>query len=214
VRVLLYASVVLFGESLGACLIRNEEVSEVIVEHESLDLAQKTQEFDPDIVLFDVTPKLELRTIRSLVGDCPETPIVALAVPHIAEEVIACAEAGCVSYVPRDASFEELIGILAMAMRGETQCEPRIARSLLEEIHRRGPTITRRDADPHLTPREIQTLRLVSRGLSNKEIAQELNLSVATVKNHVHAILGKLNLTRRGEARQLLTEQPWLLRAT
>lgn len=212
-RILLYARVRLFGESLGACLDQDDAIAAVAVEHEALDLGRKAGAFHADIILFDVTPRNELATVRALADECPEIPIVALAVPHIADEVIACADAGFVSYVPRDASFAELLLILRMALRGEAQCDPRITRSLLEEIRRRRDPDVFRDPHAKLTKREVETLRLVSRGLTNKEIAAKLNLSVATVKNHVHSVLRKLQLKRRTEARQLLSEKPWLLRS-
>jgi DNA-binding NarL/FixJ family response regulator len=212
-RILLYARVRLFGESLGACLEDEDAVTAVAVEHQSLDLGRRATAFEADIILFDVTPRSELATVRAVTDECPGTPIVALAVPQFADDVIACADAGFVSYVPRDSSLADLMLILRMALRGEAQCDPRIARSLLEEIRRRRDPDVFRDPDAQLTRREVETLRLVSLGLTNKEIAAQLNLSVATVKNHVHAVLRKLELKRRTEARQLLSEKPWLLRS-
>lgn len=212
-RILLYASVRLFGESLGACLDQDCTVDAVAVEHEALDLGRKATNFRADVILFDVTPRGELATVRATAEECPRTPIVALAVPDVAEDVIACADAGFVSYLPRDASLAELLPALRMALRGEAQCGPQITRSLLEEIRRRQVVDVFRDPDSQLTRREVETLRLVSLGLTNKEIARELNLSVATVKNHVHAVLVKLRLKRRTDARCLLSEKPWILRS-
>src|SRR5262245_59827726 len=95
-RVLVFASARLFGESLGACLERDESVDAVLVEHDATDLARKTRQFDADVVLFDVTPRRGLLTVRALTDEFVDVPIVALAVPGGADEVIACADAGFV----------------------------------------------------------------------------------------------------------------------
>jgi DNA-binding NarL/FixJ family response regulator len=81
----------------------------------------------------------------------------------------------------------------------------------LEELRRRRNPTVLLEPDARLTRREVETLHLMSRGLTNKEIASELHLSVATVKHHVHAVLEKLQLTRRAQASQVLHERPWLV---
>ena len=212
-RVFVYSAVRLFGESLGARLVQDDIVTAIIVEHALLEITRKVRRFGADIVLYDVGRRRGLPAARALADECLDVPIVALALPEVAEEVIACADAGFVSYVPRDASFEELMSIMRMALRGEMECNPKIACTLLQEIRRRRDPDAFREAGVELTRREGEILRLVSRGLSNKEIAFDLNLSVATVKNHVHAILQKLQLKRRTEAQQLLSEKPWLLKS-
>ena len=98
----------------------------------------------------------------------------------LADEIIACADAGFVSYVPRDAPYAELIKIARMALQGEMPCDPRVSRLLLDEIHRRrtpdeGPDSASERLEA-LTRRETETLELLGRGLSNKEIASELGL--------------------------------------
>jgi DNA-binding NarL/FixJ family response regulator len=212
-RVFVYSSVRLFGESLGALLARDEVVTAVTVENVLIDIARKIRRFGADIVLYDVGRKRRLSAVRPLASDCVGVPIVALALPEVADEVIACADAGFVSYVPRDASFEELMAIMRMALRGEMECDPKIACTLLQEIRRRQKPDAFRQTGDDLTRRECEILRLLTRGLSNKAIAADLNLSVATVKNHVHAVLRKLQVKRRTEAQLLLNEKPWLLKS-
>lgn len=212
-RVLLYASAKLFGESLGACLRQDDSIEEVHVLHDIVELPHTTRQAHIDVVLFDVTSGQPLGAVRALTDELSDTPVVALAVSPDAHAVIACADAGFVGWVPRDASLDELVGIVRMAMRGETDCDPKLTRSLLEELRRRRDPRAFLEPDAQLTRRETETLRLMSLGLTNKEIAGELHLSVATVKNHVHAVLGKLQLKRRSEARRLLHEKPWLLRS-
>ncbi len=176
-------------------------------------LVDAIDKFKPQIyvVLFDITSSKDVAVVTQLAEQYQTIPIVALAVPHVATDVIACADAGFTSYVPRDSSYPELIKIIGMALRGETPCDPKISRSLLEEVARRKePTSDCRPDNP-LTRRQAEILSYVARGLSNKEIASELNLSIATVKNHVHLVLKKLCLKSRSEAAVLASREPSLL---
>jgi two-component system, NarL family, nitrate/nitrite response regulator NarL len=138
--------------------------------------------------------------------------LMALAVTEIPCEVIACAEAGFSSYVPREASIEELTAILKMALRGEVPCHPTITSGLLREIRRRQHAPESDPSEP-LTHRECEVLHLVGRGLCNKEIACRLCLSPATVKNHLHSIFGKLRVGGRTAAIARLRTEPWLERS-
>ena len=117
------------------------------------------------------------------------------------------------AWVPRDATLDELVGVLGMALRGETCCDSRVTRSLVDELRRRRESCEIVEAAELLTRREAETVRLLEQGYTNKEIAAELHLSVATVKNHVHAVLSKLELTRRAQVGELVRKKPWLLRS-
>ncbi|MEA3275528.1 MAG: response regulator transcription factor [Pseudomonadota bacterium] len=166
--------------------------------------------FEPDAVLFDVNGEDAMKEAQALNRAVPEIPLLAIAIPETAERVIACADAGFLGSVPRQASIAELCAIVDMAIRGECACHPRIAGSLLRELgHRRqqGSVSFSRES---LTRRECEILRLLARGHSNKEIARELCVSLATVKNHVHSVLVKLNVGCRTEAVSRLRDEPWL----
>src|SRR2546421_13075479 len=115
-------------------------------------------------------------------------------------DVLASAEAGAIAYVPREASLEDLVAVIECAVRGEAVCSPRVAGALLRRIAVLA-TDGRSDRVPaRLTKREREIMGLIDEGLSNKEIAKRLRIEVATVKNHVHNILEKLQVHRRGEA--------------
>lgn len=210
-RVFVYASVRLFGESLRASLNSHDFVTAVIAHHDAHDLAEHARSFEADVILFDITIRDQLPLVRALAIECPGTPVVALAVPEVVDDIIACAAAGFVSYVPRSASIPEMLKIVAMALHGEVLCDPSVVSSLWAEISRRSDPEELTRTVEQLTPRESDVMRLVGQGMSNKEIAHEIRLSVATVKNHVHSILRKLNLHRRTEVRQVLCDKPWLL---
>lgn len=208
-RVLIYSPVRLFGECLAAFLASADHIDAVAPVDEIDDLDMTALEFGADVVLFDVTAPEALAAARLVKGLCPDTATIAVAVTEVADEVLACAESGFDAYVPRTARTGEMLEILRRAQLGETVCDPRIARTLFNELARRHTVAA---SDTHLTPREIQIARLLGRGAANKEIAAELHLSVATIKNHVHSVLRKLEVGSRAQVAGLLRENPLALR--
>lgn len=151
-----------------------------------------------DVIVVDTAAHAEPHAIREVVDRAP-APVVALGAPEDEQDVIAFAELGVVGFVEREAELDELVASVESAARGEPSFPPRIATTLLRRISslasRRVP------AEPTaLTARERQIVQLIAQGLSNKEIGSRLFIEVATVKNHVHNILEKLQVTRRGEA--------------
>lgn len=209
-RVLIYSPVRLFGECLAAFLVSAEQIDAVTPEHEVDDLDVKAMAFGADVVLFDVTAPESWAAAGLVKSLCPDTATVAVAVTEVADEVLACAESGFDAYVPRVARSDEMLEILRRTNQGETLCDPRIARTLFNELARRHTAAV--SADTHLTPREIEIARLLGRGAANKEIAAELHLSVATIKNHVHSVLRKLEVGSRAQVAGLLRENPLALR--
>jgi DNA-binding NarL/FixJ family response regulator len=211
-RILVFSPVRLFGDGIAAFLRSDKRVEAAQVESDPAGLDAKAAGFRADLVLFDVTGDDVIPLAGIVRARCPEVVAVAMAVAEVAEEVIACADAGFAAYIPRGASAADMIAIVDLAVRGETVCDPRIARSLFDELAHR-----RRRTDPMLpdeclTPREVETARMLARGLTNKEIAKELHLSVATIKNHVHSVIRKLQVRSRLQVAHLLTQDPFLVR--
>ena len=151
----------------------------------------------PDVVLLDLTIDDALDAVRAVAGS--ETRLIALGVREVERDVVEAAEAGVAGYVGRNASLRELVEAVECTARGESPCPPTIAALLLGRIaaSARGPSP---DLAARLTPREAEIVELIDEGLSNKQIAGRLSIEPATVKNHVHSILEKLDVTRRGEA--------------
>jgi two-component system, NarL family, nitrate/nitrite response regulator NarL len=155
----------------------------------------------PDIALVDAPPQRLRAVVRELREHASEVRVVALAVPDNGSAVLAYAEAGISGYVTTEGSLAVLTEMLCSVARGEMPCTPRVAAMLL---HRVGALAGDRedgdDGHARLTARELEIVRLLDEGLSNKEIATRLCIQANTVKNHVHNILGKLELSRRDEA--------------
>jgi DNA-binding NarL/FixJ family response regulator len=154
-----------------------------------------------DVVLIDVEPMPDRQ--QELVGAVratPGVPFVILAAADSEWDIVTWAEAGAHAIVDRNGSPTELAAILLAVSRGETLCSPRVAGTLLRCVqsllraNRPGPGPSR------LTQRERDILLLIGDGLTNKEIARHLHLQVPTVKNHVHSIFQKLEVSSRAMA--------------
>ena len=152
----------------------------------------------PEIVLLDVAFPDGITAATRLSTGYPGIRLVALAVTETEENVLAWAEAGIAGYVPNTASLDDLVRLIRQISRGEQACPSRIAGNLLRRVAEAGRA-TNPAAAAALTRRELEILHLVGRGLSNKDIARRLGISLGTTKTHVHSLLGKLNLQRRAE---------------
>src|SRR6266550_754053 len=157
----------------------------------------------PDVILVDVTRNAGLVTLRLLSEAVPEIRLVAIAVRDLDPDVLACIEAGAVGYVLREASLDELADAVRRAVRDEPIASPHVIATLMRRV-----ADLAANGDPasvgDLTTRELEVVELIEKGLSNKEIATQLSIAVTTVKNHVHSILEKLKVQRRGEAASLV----------
>jgi DNA-binding NarL/FixJ family response regulator len=164
---------------------------------------------EADLVLIDVTHGIDLEEVRSIAASHPHISLMALGLCEQRHEVIRCGRAGFVGYVARDATIEALCQAMLDIAAGRLQCSAEISGGLLRALFvMQAPQAS----DPHspLTKREGEVLQLIGRGFSNKEIARELSLSTATIKHHVHGVLGKLKVTRRAQAMRRVREAPWI----
>ena len=158
--------------------------------------------FRGHILLLDVAMQDGLTIVRALADTLPDLRIVGFALDEIEDDVVACAEAGIMGYVPRDASLDALVEVLESTARDELICSPRIASRLLRRLAIT-PGAVGHPAEAGLTRREREVWQLLDQGLANKEIATELGVEVATAKNHVHNLLAKLKVSSRAEAAAL-----------
>lgn len=152
-----------------------------------------------DVMLLDMSMAQSFELVRAAREIVPDVPVLALAVAERDNDVLACAAAGVSGYVPRECSLAELVAAIQRATRGELLCPPRIAASLFRRIGSFTSSIAEKAPGVPLTGREMEVAQLIRRGFANKQISRQLNIEVATVKNHVHNILEKLQVRRRGE---------------
>jgi two-component system, NarL family, nitrate/nitrite response regulator NarL len=161
--------------------------------------ASRIAELRPDVVLLDAAlddmPGCAQRLREAAIG----IRIVAFALGEVDQEIIACAEAGVSGFVGRDGSHQDLLQAIEQARRGEFSVSPRQATLLLGRIAELAEMRPQPAGTANLTRREREIVPLIERGLSNKEIARQLSIETATIKNHVHNILEKMRLRSRGE---------------
>ncbi len=181
------------------------------------DLEQAGEMFQdgrPDVVLLDVGRPHEsiFDTIKELTERFADVKLVVLGLEEVDSEILRFIEAGASAYVLKEASVNEMSLVIDQVLRGEAVCSPKIASTMfsrLADLARSRRREERLEA-LNLTPRELEILRLVADGLSNKEIAAQLYLSFHTVKNHVHNILEKLKVQHRSQAVEYAARRRWL----
>ena len=199
IEVLIAGDIRLYREGLAQALASDERIRILDTAHSRTDTIAKVKALKPDAVVLDTAMPESMETVAEITAAAPGTKVVALAVPETDAEIIACAEAGVSGYVPRDGSLDDLVNTIQSVRRNESPCSPRMAAALIRRL--RSLANGQIDGAPGpLTKREMEVLLLVDDGLSNKEIAARLGVSPATIKNHVHNILEKLRVHRRGEA--------------
>jgi len=171
------------------------------------EILTRLAEAPPDIVLVDFVMPEAASIVAEIRRRTPSVKVVAITLGDTETEVIQLAEAGVAGYVLPDGSLDDLIIAVESAVRGELYCPPRVAFTLLRRVGAialGSATAKQSDAAPspvdELTGREREILQLVAQGMSNKQIARQLGIEVATAKNHVHNILRKLHVHRRIEA--------------
>jgi len=154
----------------------------------------------PDVALIDlVMPGVDgVEAIRCIAAQQPATRIVVLTSFASDENVFPAIKAGALGYLLKDSEPEDLVRAIRQVHRGEPSLHPEIARKVLLELNR--PPERQRQTGVPLTARELDVLRLIARGLSNQEIADQLVVGETTVRTHVSSILSKLQLASRTQA--------------
>lgn len=208
IRVLIVADIRLYREGLAQVLGRTGHLEIVGAVGVGDEVLANVARCAPDIVLMDLAIADCAAIIGAMRGVSPQVRVVAFAVSEVESDVLACAEAGVAGYVPREASVEDLVAVLQCVARGEALCSPQITGMLFRRVAALSAGLGSQPSLVTLTGREREIILMVDRGLSNKGIAEELGIELATVKNHVHNILEKLKVHRRGEAAARLRGPP------
>jgi NarL family two-component system response regulator LiaR len=171
-------------------------VGEAIDGIEAVEMARKTK---PDVVLLDLSmPRQDgLTTIPKIKDLLPQTRILVLTGNAESDRAFQAIKSGALGFLLKDATRLQLIAAIREVANGQPSLQPTIAVRVIQEINH--PSQLLYTVDP-LTPRELEVLKLIARGLSNQEIAAELHVSERTVAKYVSAILEKLQLANRTQA--------------
>jgi NarL family two-component system response regulator LiaR len=199
IRVLIVDDHKIVRKGLNVLLSTVQGIEVVGEAQDGAEAVEKAASLTPDVVLMDlVMPKMDgIEATQRISETQPKTKILVLTSFAADDKVFPAVKAGALGYLLKDTSPEELLEAIRRVHRGEPSLEPVIARKVLHEIShpgRENPT-----TDP-LTERELEVLRLISQGLSNKEIASKIFVAEWTVRTHVSNILSKLHLASRTQA--------------
>jgi DNA-binding NarL/FixJ family response regulator len=216
VRVLAVDDDEVFRLGLEQALAEEPGIEIVGEAHDGDRAVERAAHLHPDVVLMDLRmPGTDgVEATRRIRESTPEVRVLVLTVSEEESDLFAAVRAGANGYLLKGASPAEVADAVRSVARGEAPLSPAVAPKLLAEFN----ALSRRDAEmgghaQRLTPREIDVLRLIARGLSNRQIANDLVISENTVRNHVRNILEKLRVRSRVEAaavamRDRLVDEP------
>ena len=183
-------------QGLRTFLELQEDIEVVGEAGDGADAVALAEQLVPDVVLMDlVMPTLDgIEATRRIRHASPATKVIVLTSFAEDDKIFPAIRAGAAGYLLKDAQPQELADGIRRVQRGEGLLDPRVAARVMQELEKP-------KADQQvLTDRELDVLRLLAKGLSNKRIAQELVVSEKTVKTHVSNILAKLHLADRTQA--------------
>ena len=199
-RILVVDDCMLYRQLLADVLL-SRGVSACSTAWDLISLFSAIEHDSPRIMVLNTATRGHELLLQQALEVNPNLGVIVTGVADDDEtEIIACAEAGVAGYHMRTDSIDELLALIDRVTTGEVSCPPRVAALLLQRLSslavRHHPTT----AETVLTARETQILRMLELGLSNREIAVQLYIAVHTVKNHVHSLLTKLNVSTRAQA--------------
>jgi DNA-binding NarL/FixJ family response regulator len=207
---LIASSVRFVGEGLAEILQQADWIKVLGTSSSAPEAISRSLIEQPDFVLLDAALDNGLEAVAQFHRVLPDVRIVALAVTETEQSILSWAEAGAVGYILRGAPLANLLQTLSDISNGRQCCPTSVTFGTLRRLaHLDGAG--RRNNDRitvPLTGREMEISALIGAGLSNKEIARRLNIGVSTTKSHVHNLLAKLNIQRRGQIAASALERP------
>jgi len=206
IRVLIVDDHALFRRGLEMVLAEEPDIDLVGEASDGAEAVEKAGEALPDVVLMDIRmPKSSgIEACRAMKEVAPSAKIVMLTISDEEEDLFEAIRAGASGYLLKDIPYDEVADVVRAVHGGQSLINPSMAAKLLTEFAalagRDEEERTQQVPAPKLTGREMEVLRLVARGMNNRDIAKELFISENTVKNHVRNILEKLQIHSRMEA--------------
>jgi len=211
IRVFVVDDHAIVRDGIQSLLATEPEIEWVGEADNGAEAVAKVRILRPDVILMDlVMPEMDgIEAIRQIMAFQPEARILVLTSFSADDKVFPAIKAGALGYLLKDTGSEDLMRAIHQVYQGESSLHPKIARMLLQEISTAQPS-QNVEHQPHfseqptaidpLTDRELEVLKLVARGRSNREIADQLVVTEGTVRTHISNILDKLHLASRTQA--------------
>ena len=212
IKVLIADDQRLMREGLATLLALADDIEIVGQASDGAAAIELTKQLMPDVILMDLQmPNVDgvtaTRTIRSIQ---PDTQVIILTTFDDDEYLMSGLRAGACGYLLKDMPSEQLADAIRSAAKGDSPIEPAMARKLVNLVAQTASLQPAPRVASELSEREIEVLRLIAGGFSNKEIAEQLVIAEGTAKNHVSNILGKLEARDRAQAVARAKELGWL----
>jgi DNA-binding NarL/FixJ family response regulator len=204
IRVLVVDDHALFRRGLEMVLAQEPDIEVVGEAGDGAEAVERAEELLPDVVLMDIRmPRRSgIEACTAIKDVVPSAQIIMLTISDEEADLYEAIKAGATGYLLKEISIDEVATAIRAVAGGQSLISPSMASKLISEFAQ----LVKRDDDrqqvpaPRLTERELEVLRLVARGMNNRDIARQLFISENTVKNHIRNILEKLQLHSRMEA--------------
>ncbi|KRF30228.1 response regulator [Nocardioides sp. Soil805] len=202
IRVLVVDDQELFRRGLTMLLAQDTDIEVVGEADDGIAGTELATTLAPDVVLLDVRMprRTGVEACRAIKEAVPSAKIIMLTVSDEEGDLYETVKNGASGYLLKDSSIEEVAQAIRVVNEGQSLISPSMAVKLIDEFKQMSKPDKQQSTALKLTERELEVLRLVARGLNNREVAKELFISENTVKNHVRNILEKLQLHSRMEA--------------
>ena len=199
IRVLIVDDQAIVRKGIRALVAEVEYIQVVGEAGDGQEAVAQAEDLNPDVILMDlVMPGVDgIEAIRQITSRQEDARILVLTSFTSDDKVFPAIKAGALGYLLKDSEPADLLQAIQQVHRGEPSLHPIIAHKVLQEMQRSSKQVP--TPDP-LTDRELQVLRLVAKGLSNRQIAEQLVVTEATVRSHVSNTLSKLHLANRVQA--------------
>lgn len=202
VKILLADDHIMLRQGIHVLLDREPDFIVVAEAGDGDEAIKLTDEHNPDVVLMDVAmPKTGgLEATRQIKAAHPDTAIIVLTIYDDEEYILGFLEAGAAGYLMKSAYGEELSQAIRSVLAGDLVLHPAVGQKILHCFTSHFSRSAKSENSDQFTPREIDVLRLLARGMNNRHIALELDVSIRTVKGHLVSIFSKMKVKSRTEA--------------
>lgn len=213
INLVIVSDIRLYREGLGRILSETSSINVVGVLGNHNEVLHSLENNHLDVALLDMRMMNSTKILTSITNDFSQIKIIVIAVPENDDNFLLCAESGITGYLTKESTIEELVDAVKIVAEGSLYCPHSITQYILKCVKNKHDDHKVNDEKSSysnllnaLTQREIQIVKLLAEGMSNKKIARKLTIELSTVKNHVHNILVKMGVESRAQVACLLRD--------